>query len=82
MNVEVLLFGPQAAMVGARRLRVEVDSDHPTAEQVCQALSRHAPALRASLSSSRLAVNQSFAGPGQRVGPDDEVALIGMVSGG
>ena len=41
----------------------------------------HAEAL-ADLSVVRVAVNQEFAGPEHRLGPDDEVALFPPVTGG
>ena len=41
----------------------------------------HAEALK-DLSSIRVAVNQSYAKPGDPIGPDDEVALFPPVTGG
>lgn len=81
MRVEVLLFGPQAAAAGARVVAVEVASP-ASASGVRSALSAACPALTPSLGGSRLAVNRAIAADDTPVSPGDEVALIGMVSGG
>lgn len=78
--VTVLLFGPQAALAGVRQLRLDVPEG--TVAGVRAALAAACPALAASLASSRLAVNQEFAGDADLVSASDEIALIGMVSGG
>jgi molybdopterin converting factor small subunit len=82
MRVSVLLFGPQATLAGARSVEVDVESDSPTATDILTALHEAAPALTGSLTSSRLAVNHEFAAADQTIHHGDEVALIGMVSGG
>lgn len=82
MQINVLLFGPQATLAGARSVDVDLDSASPTAGEVLAALADAAPTLVGSLASSRLAINHEFASSDHTVGPDDEVALIGMVSGG
>ena len=81
MQVEVLLFGPQAAIVGAERAVVDVVDD-ATAADVLRELAHRAPGLEESLRTSRLAVNHEFAAADQPIATGDEVALIGMVSGG
>lgn len=80
MSVTVLLFGPQAALAGARTLRLDVPCG--TVAGVRQALAQACPALASSLPASRFAVNQEFAADGDAVRSFDEIALIGMVSGG
>lgn len=82
MEVTVLLFGPQANLVGERSLAIKTATDTPNAADVLAALAAMAPALADSLSASELAVNHEFAAPERLIGPNDEVALIGMVSGG
>ncbi len=82
MRVSVLLFGPQATLAGTRSIEVDVATDSPTATDILTALQEAAPALTGSLTSSRLAINHEFAAHDQIVQPGDEVALIGMVSGG
>ncbi|TWT98182.1 ThiS family protein [Botrimarina colliarenosi] len=82
MRVSVLLFGPQATLAGARSVDVDVAAESPTANDILAALREASPALTGSLAMSRLAVNHEFAAPDRPIGPGDEVALIGMVSGG
>jgi molybdopterin converting factor small subunit len=82
VEIEVLIFGPQAALAGARAVRVAVAAERATAAEVLAALGAASPALEPSLRGSRLAVNHAFVGSGSPIGPGDEVALIGMVSGG
>jgi molybdopterin converting factor small subunit len=82
MRVSVLLFGPQATLAGARSVDVDVATESPTASDIFTALREVAPALTGSLASSRLAVNHEFTTADQTIQQGDEVALIGMVSGG
>jgi molybdopterin converting factor small subunit len=82
MRVSVLLFGPQATLAGARSVDVDIESDAPTVADILTALHEAAPALTGSLASSRLAINHEFAAADQTIQQGDEVALIGMVSGG
>ena len=49
---------------------------------VIVALADAMPQLRGSLATSRVAVNHRFADKNERIDEGDEVALIGMVSGG
>ncbi|MEN0111214.1 MAG: MoaD/ThiS family protein [Planctomycetota bacterium] len=81
MTVTVLLFGPQAQLAGASEIAVEV-GEAPTADDVLAAIGAACEALRPSLGVSRLAVNHAFASGDTPVSASDEVALIGMVSGG
>lgn len=81
MQVRVLLFGPQAAGAKADAVRVSIEPG-ATPEAVMAALARECPELGRSLAASRLAVNGVFADPGTRIGERDELALIGLVSGG
>jgi len=82
MRVDVLLFGPQAAMAQADSIVVELNTVTATVSQVLSALREAAPALASSLDTSRLAVNHAYACADDYITRDDEVALIGMVSGG
>lgn len=82
MQINVQLFGPQAALAGTRSVEVEVDSAEPTAADVLAKLNDAAPEIADSLRTSRLAVNHEFATGSTPITPGDEVALIGMVSGG
>lgn len=81
VEITVKLFGPQAQSAQARELRL-VLAGSPTVGALRAALAAAVPALAPSLASSRLAVNHEFAADSDAVSATDEVALIGMVSGG
>ena len=81
MTIEVAIFGPQARLV--RRSPVRVTLEPPaTCERLRAKLADAEPELAPSLPQSRFAVNHEFANEGQQIEEGDEVALIGMVSGG
>ena len=82
MVIAVKLFGPAAQRVGAREVHVALDQDHATCRAIRAALAESAPAMGELLPASRFAVNHEFAGEDDPVRAGDEVALIGMVSGG
>ncbi len=82
MTVSVLLFGPQAQLVGERAVQVQIEGTRINCTELRTALAKAAPVLTPSLSHSWFAVNHAYASEDQQIGPDDEVALIGMVSGG
>ncbi len=82
MTLRVMLFGPQAQLAGRRHLDVDLRGDSITCRALLRRLARVSPALAPSLRSSRLAVNHEFARDDRRVLSSDDVALIGMVSGG
>ena len=79
MKFTVKLFGPQAQQVGAAEVQVETQ---PTVGAILEAVAQAHPALQASISVSRLAVNHGYAAPEDVVEATDELALIGMISGG
>lgn len=81
MRVRVLLFGAEADAMGRRDVSVEV-GDAPTCRDLRDRLAREHPALSRFLPAARFAVNCEFAAPDRAIGSGDEVALIGLVSGG
>lgn len=81
MEVRVLLFGPEAAAAGCADVRLHIDGVC-TCASIKRELARSVPALAGVVGSARLAVNSEFASPEQAIMPGDEIALIGMVSGG
>jgi molybdopterin converting factor small subunit len=81
MRYTVKLFGPQAVKAGTREVQLDLP-DVATAADVLQALRERCPQIRDSVSASRLAVNQELASPELTIKANDEIALIGMVSGG
>lgn len=82
MRVEILIFGPLAALAGGKRVIVEAADARPTCGALREALAAARPDLAAPLRAHRFAVNQELVEDDARVAEGDEVALIGMVSGG
>lgn len=81
-SCRVLLFGPQALKIEATEARVR-DIEFPIrVSDLITELTRQYPVLESSIVVSRLAVNQEFASPEWFIQADDEVALIGLISGG
>lgn len=81
MLVRVLLFGPEAAALGEDAVAIEVP-EGATCDLLKAALAQKHPGIRALLASARFAVNSEFAAPDRAIKASDEVALIGLVSGG
>lgn len=81
MELDVLIFGPLASEMAARRLRVTVPAP-ATVEHVRVALAERYPLQAALFRGARLAVNHALAAPESPVGVGDEIAVIEMVSGG
>lgn len=84
LTLQVKLFGPQALMVGQDQVELVINTADTaaTCEQVLHALGEAYPVLANSLPVSRLAVNHAFALPEDSIHGDEELALIGLVSGG
>lgn len=80
-DLRVLLFGPAATAAGAPSITLQFDAQ-PTCTQVLDRLAEAHPGLRQIAPVGRLAVNRVIAAPTSRIAPDDEVALIALVSGG
>ena len=81
MMLRVLLFGPEAAAMARSSVEIDVP-ECATCATVRERLGADFPALRPHLPSGRIAVNSEFAAPDRRVAATDEIALIGLVSGG
>ncbi|MDH3730485.1 MAG: MoaD/ThiS family protein [Acidimicrobiia bacterium] len=81
MTYRVLLFGAEAAAVGERSLDLEIPQDSVTADELKHHLSEAYPGL-SGVPTCRVAVNQRFVSGDHRVAPDDEIAVVGPVSGG
>jgi molybdopterin converting factor small subunit len=82
MNVTVKLFGAQAQLVGRREVVVPLDEADATCAALRRGLAVAEPQLEASLTVSRFAINHEFADDERAISANDEVALIGMISGG
>lgn len=77
MVVKVLLFGREREIVGRESVEVDVPRG-ASAAAVLEMLGREWPGVKG----ARLAVNHAFARGDEAIGEGDELALIGMVSGG
>ncbi|MEE8331728.1 MAG: MoaD/ThiS family protein [Acidimicrobiia bacterium] len=81
MTYRVMLFGAEAAAAGERSLDLEIPEGSVTADELKLHLSEAYPGL-SGVPSCRVAVNQKFVGGDEIVTSDDEIALVGPVSGG
>lgn len=82
MKLKVLLFGPYADAVNDSSVIVDLASSSCTAAEVKARLAEQYPVLGSMLGPALLAVNHQAARPSQVVCASDELAIIGMVSGG
>lgn len=82
MKMTVLLFGPYADVVNDSSVTVDIASPTCSAGEVKALLADQYPMLRGMLSAAILAVNHQAVRPDQVVHESDEIAVIGMVSGG
>ena len=80
-RVTVKLFGQEARAVGRDEVSIQIDGE-PTCAALRQKLSEAEPQLAPMLPAARFALNHEFAQEDTVVQADDEIALIGMVSGG
>lgn len=81
-DLQVRVFGSQAHSVDTDRLTV-CDLHFPvTAGELLTEIAEAYPALAGSLGVSRIAINHEFAAPDCQIESGDEVALIGLISGG
>lgn len=81
MRVNILLFGPLSQAASSDAVSLDIQGETTTAGDVLQAL-RAASWFPRGLGTCRLAVNHAFADDATPIRASDEVALIGMVSGG
>ncbi|GIW75335.1 MAG: hypothetical protein KatS3mg104_0398 [Phycisphaerae bacterium] len=78
----VLLFGPIAQTAGTTCAEVMIEQPDILVEQLIETLCRQNPGIASSVRTCRIARNHAFAQDHERVSFRDELALIGMVSGG
>lgn len=81
MQVEVKLFGAEATAAGSSCAAIELDCP-ATCRSLRSAMRAQTPALASALEWARFAVNGRFASDDTIFDAGDELALIGMVSGG
>ena len=78
----MLLFGPAAAAAGSKNVQIKVDTPSPTVDELECALVRVHPELQELIKVGRFAINARIARRDHSICPDNEIALISMVSGG
>ncbi|MEW6250787.1 MAG: MoaD/ThiS family protein [Planctomycetota bacterium] len=82
MVVTVKLFGPFATELQRSEVQVQLAGPQPTVADLRGRLAAAEPALAPLLGVSRFAVNHEFAREHRALAASDEIALIGLVSGG
>jgi molybdopterin converting factor subunit 1 len=82
MRIKLLFFAAIQDLAGQREAELVLDGDSVGVEELPAHLERQFPEFSGRLASVRIAVNESFANPGERVADGDVVALIPPVSGG
>lgn len=80
-TIRVKLFGQLAEAAGRGELPIEVSAP-ATCAAVRARLAAERPQLASLLPACRFAVNHAFAAEDAQIDENDEVALIGLVSGG
>ena len=81
MRVRVLFFGVLKDLAGKAGDEIELP-EGASVRSVIAHYESQIPHLKDSLPALALAVNQQYAGPETKLGPNDEVALLPPVSGG
>lgn len=82
MEWRIKLFGPLAQARQRSEVTLCLAEDALTVAELRSRLLAAEPAVASLLLACRFAVNHAYARDGQRVTPQDEIAVIGMVSGG
>ncbi len=82
MEIRVQLFGTEARTVGRSAVCVQLAGPRCTCSELRARMAEVEPRLATALRTGRFAVNHAFATDAQPIAPGDEVALIGLVSGG
>jgi molybdopterin converting factor subunit 1 len=81
MEITVRLFGAEADLAGQAQVTINVDRT-ATCGDLRRVLAERHPSLAVRLPACRFALNHEFAVDEHPVTEQDEVALIGLVSGG
>jgi molybdopterin converting factor small subunit len=83
MQIHVKLFGPAALAQGQADIPLDLDASTPLRDRsVLGAIADQYPTLATFTTNGRLAVNGQYAVGELAISPQDEVALIALVSGG
>ncbi len=82
MDVVVKLFGPAEELARRNEVTVTLSVQDATCSALRSVLASAEPRLAPLLPGCRFAVNHGFASDDLVIEPEDEVALIALVSGG
>jgi len=82
MTVIIKLFGPLSRVAGRGELAIAVEHGRPTCGEIRARLAASEPHLAGMLPACRFAINHAFAADDREIAEGDEVALIGLTSGG
>ena len=82
MTYRVLLFGAEAMAAGSKSVDIASDEPALTTADLKTLLIEAVPAIAGTVPTCRVAVNKSFVTDDHKIAPTEEIALIGMVSGG
>jgi molybdopterin converting factor small subunit len=87
MTVIIRLFGPLRQAAGREELAIVIEGApacgaRPTCGEIRARLAAGEPLLAGMLSACRFAINHAFAADDREIAEGDEVALIGLTSGG
>lgn len=82
MQVNVKVLGALPAILGRNNIELHFATEPVTCRELQSRLVEEGTEYSRVLAACRLAVNHEFASPDQMIREQDEVALIGMVSGG
>lgn len=81
MDLRIKLFGAEAAAVGKNEIQIRINPGS-TCEHLRERLAAEFPALGPLMAHIRIAVNNEFAADSLTLNSGDELALVGLVSGG
>jgi molybdopterin converting factor small subunit len=82
MTIIIKLFGPLRRAAGREAVAIAVEHDGPTCGEVRARLGAEEPLLAGMLPACRFAINHVFVAEDCKITECDEVALIGLTSGG
>ncbi len=82
MRHRVKLFGAEAMALGRRTIEVDVPGPQTTPGLLRKAIAEAEPVLADHMEHCRFAVNHRFVDDDHPINAEDEVAIIGAVSGG
>jgi molybdopterin converting factor small subunit len=82
MTVIIKLFGPLSRAAGRAELAIAVEHARPTCGEIRARLAMAEPLLADMLPACRFAINHAFVADDCEIAEGDDVALIGLTSGG